>query len=218
MMNEMPHGSERHVRKKLTLAPFILGLGLLMWLSTLGGSWAMPQSAPLLELPTGCISGHFMVGGAQTVGSTIPVPCLPYTIYLELIEQELEAASQNVLLSETIPIAADEYGQFEYCGIPPGTYTVIMRGFNTLANMRIHIYVPPGGVAAVDFGVLTPGDASGNNAVDILDYSILAMIYGDCSGPPDWDRRADFDCSGCVDILDYSLLATHYGETGDTAP
>jgi hypothetical protein len=44
------------------------------------------------------------------------------------------------------------------------------------------------------------------------------MIYTECSGSPDWDRRADFDCSACVDILDYSLLATHYGKTGDVAP
>jgi len=172
----------------------------------------------LTPIPTGCISGYVIVGGAQTGGRTIPVSCLPYTIYLELIEQELGGASLSILSSETIPLTADEYGHFEYCGIPPGTYTVIVRGFNTLASLRTDIYVPPGGVAAVDFGKLTPGDASGNNAVDILDYSILAMTYGECSGPPDWDCRADFDCSGCVDILDYSLLATHYGQTGDVAP
>ncbi|HUT15106.1 MAG TPA: hypothetical protein VMY98_02555 [Anaerolineae bacterium] len=205
----------RRVNKPM-LVLFMLGFCLLMWLSSLGGSWAMPRSAA--DLPTGCLSGYVIVGGAQTVGSTIPVPCHPYTIYIELIEQELESASQDLPLSETIPLAADEYGRFEYCGIPPGTYSVIVRGFNTLGNLRMDIYVPPDGIAVVDFGTLTPGDANGNNTVDILDYSILAMIYGDCSGPPDWDRRPDFDCSGCVGILDYSLLAAHYGWTGDAIP
>jgi hypothetical protein len=70
------------------------------------------------------------------VGGTIPVPCQPYTISLQFVEQD-------VLSSETVPVAAGEYGHFEYCGIPPGTYTMVVRGFNTLANLRADIHVPP---------------------------------------------------------------------------
>ncbi|MBC7232386.1 MAG: hypothetical protein H5T68_03980 [Chloroflexi bacterium] len=212
-MNREIMDSEQRTRTRSKFVFLIGGLVLLLWLASLGGSWAMPGNAAFLQ--SGCIYGTIAVGGAQTPGSTIPVPCQPYIVYAEICGYTIPPCT---IPPCTIPAAADQNGNFTVCGITPGTYNVVVRGFNTLANKRTGIAVPANGTIPVDFGTLTPGDASGNNVVDILDYSILATAYATCSGGLGWDPRADFNCSGCIEILDYSLLATYYTYTGDACP
>lgn len=187
-----------------------LGLALFLWLSAQGGSWAMP----LQQGTTGCIVGTVSVAG-QPSGGTIPTFCQPYTVYVEVCGATIPGCT---IPPCTIPAAADAYGVFTVCGIPAGTHSVLARGYNTLANKATGVVVPSGGSVNVNFGALEAGDASAGNVVEILDYSILATAYATSPGDPEWDRRADFNCSGSVDILDYSLLATNYGHSGASCP
>lgn len=49
------------------------------------------------------------------------------------------------------------------------------------------------------------GDANGDNAVDLLDLSILATYWGTSNG------ESDFNHDGSVDLLDLSILASAWG-------
>jgi hypothetical protein len=71
------------------------------------------------------------------------------------------------------------------------------------------------GLNEIDFGLLREGDANNDNVVSILDFSILATAFGECSDCPLFDERADFNGDGCILINDFSLLATNFGESGD---
>jgi hypothetical protein len=57
--------------------------------------------------------------------------------------------------------------------------------------------------------VLRPGDANGDERVDVGDLGILAANYGG-SGKT-W-AQGDFDNDGRVDVGDLGILAAHYGE------
>ena len=56
---------------------------------------------------------------------------------------------------------------------------------------------------------LLGGDLNGSNFINILDYSILANLYGGV------DPVADIDGGGYVNVADYSMLATNYFQPGD---
>jgi hypothetical protein len=206
---------------KLRLVVLTLGFALILWLAHQGGSWAL--SMPLPSSPTGvavagtipgCLVGHVQVG-AVINGGTIPALCQPYWVYVEFCGATIPTCGSR---PSTIPVVADATGQFTICNIPPGTYAVLARGFNTLANLRTGVVVPEGGSVTVDFGTLTPGDADGNNKVDIFDFKLLYDAYGATSGGPGWDPRVDFNCDGAIQILDFSILSTYYGQEGERCP
>lgn len=58
-------------------------------------------------------------------------------------------------------------------------------------------------------GVLTPGDADGNGAVNSVDFDILLANYGKLSGAT-W-AMGDFDADAKVTTTDFNLLAEHFG-------
>ncbi len=180
----------------------------------------LPAGPLAQETIPGCIAGQIRVGGAQGAGGTIPALCQPYSVDVQICDGTIPPCT---IPPCSVSAVADANGQFTVCDLAPGTYTLVVRGLNTLANRRTGITVPEGsgtipGTVPVDFGTLTPGDANGNNTVEIVDYSILATAYGKASGGPGWDRRADFNCNGSIEILDYSLLATYYANSGATCP
>jgi len=108
----------------------------------------------------------------------------------------------------------DQSGRFDASNIPPGNYDVRIKGSHTLANIKRNITLQPG-LNTIDFGTLLEGDANDDNAVTILDYSILRTAYGTVRGQPGYDERADFNQDGAITILDYSLLRMNYGCAGE---
>ncbi len=61
------------------------------------------------------------------------------------------------------------------------------------------------------FNINWPGDASGDNKVDILDFSIFLSNFGKSSSSPNFDTRADFNGDNKVDILDFSIILAMFG-------
>lgn len=110
-------------------------------------------------------------------------------------------------------VRADAAGDFQVCHLAPGTYDIVVKAYNTLANRLDGVQVSADG-GVVDFGLLRAGDASNDNHVDMDDFSLLAAAYGTCQGDAAFDHRVDFSGNGCIDILDFSLLAAHYGQVG----
>ena len=61
------------------------------------------------------------------------------------------------------------------------------------------------------------GDASDDDRVSGVDFSILATTYNKQTGQPGFDARADFNDDGRCSGVDFSLLATNYNRSGPVA-
>ncbi len=63
---------------------------------------------------------------------------------------------------------------------------------------------------------LLAGDASGDNKVRILDFSILANSFNIKIFEPGYNPLVDFNLDTKINILDFSILATNFGLDGET--
>lgn len=112
-------------------------------------------------------------------------------------------------------VTTNSSGGFTVCGVLPGTYDVVIKGYNTLANRANAVVLSAG--SNVDLGLLRPGDANNDNQVTSSDFSMLSAAYRTVTGDAAYDHRTDFNGDGQVDIRDFSLLATHYSQVGAQA-
>ena len=71
--------------------------------------------------------------------------------------------------------------------------------------------------AAVDFCTLLEGDASDDDRISGVDFSLLATAYNKQTGEPGFDARTDFNDDGRISGVDFSLLATNYNRSGPLA-
>ena len=118
---------------------------------------------------------------------------------------EIELSGQGYGTRQAI---TDEYGRFTLELPPWARYDLGVKGSTTLQSVRTRILLVPG-ERSVDFGLLLAGDASGDNAVDIVDFSIFRSEFGGAGG------RADFNGDGFVGIVDFSLLRMNFGRAGE---
>jgi hypothetical protein len=56
-----------------------------------------------------------------------------------------------------------------------------------------------------------PGDVTGDDVVDVFDFSELAAAFGSGPGDANWNPAADFDGNGEIDVFDFSTLAAAFG-------
>ncbi|MCA9980227.1 MAG: carboxypeptidase regulatory-like domain-containing protein, partial [Anaerolineales bacterium] len=114
----------------------------------------------------------------------------------------------------SVNATADVTGTFALSNLPAGTYTVTVKTPGYLSAAGV-VTLSVGGTSAINFGQLLGGDTNGDNAVNILDLSILAGAYNTTSGQAGYDARADFNGDGAVNILDLSILAGNYNTVGE---
>ncbi len=148
-----------------------------------------------------CLSGRVGLAGR---------PARPHTSYVLALTVNLYPPGGG---SEVRHTQTDATGHFGLCNLAAGSYDVVVKGLNTLSKRLSGVQVSAE-APVVDLGLLVPGDADGNDCVEITDYSILAYSYGKARGQPGYDVRADFDGDGANGIVDYSLLASHYAACG----
>jgi hypothetical protein len=111
----------------------------------------------------------------------------------------------------------DAAGAFTTCAVPAaGVWDVEVKGSHSLSSRRAGVLIPPA-AGPVDFCTLLEGDASDDNRVSGMDFSILATSYNQQAGEPGFDPRADFNDDGRVSGIDFSLLATNYNRSGPVA-
>ena len=104
-------------------------------------------------------------------------------------------------------VNTDWSGSFAVHGITPGIYEIKVKNFHTIQNRKLSVNLAAGN-NVLFFGTLLEGDASDDDIVDIVDFSILRTVFGSS------DTHADFNQDGVVDILDFSLLRTNFGTSG----
>ena len=116
-----------------------------------------------------------------------------------------------------IPLASynavlDANGGFTVCNIPGGVFDFQLKGAHSLSVRRTNMSVPSG--ASIDFCTLLEGDASDDDRISGVDFSLVATAYNKQSGETGFDARTDFNDDGRISGVDFSLLATNYNRTG----
>ena len=112
------------------------------------------------------------------------------------------------------PLPGSSDGIFRFTDIPPGSYTVAVKGAKWLQK-----------VAPLDLrnrsGALTlflpGGDANNDNSVDSSDFGLLIGAFntsGAIAGSG-YDNHADFNDDGTVDSTDFGILIGSFGSAGD---
>ncbi|HKL02741.1 MAG TPA: ThuA domain-containing protein, partial [Cryomorphaceae bacterium] len=112
-----------------------------------------------------------------------------------------DSGSQNPI--EAFELEVSEDGEFVLSDLPIGTFDLYIKveGFLQKVAIDIAIEAEP---TAVDFGTLTPGELSGDNAISVPDFSGFSTAYGTAEGDSNFNQLADFNCDGAINISDYS--------------
>ncbi len=108
-------------------------------------------------------------------------------------------------------VTTDDWGRFSLRDLEPGTYDIRVKNMHTLGMLKSGLALTVG-TNTIDFGMLSAGDADGNNCVNIIAFSMLANWFN-----PQSDGRADFNEDGMVNISDFSLgpqLCALWGHRG----
>jgi PKD repeat protein len=99
-----------------------------------------------------------------------------------------------------------------------GTDPVVEHEFSRVGNYTVSLNVTDNrglsNVKTADLKIVLFGDINRDNAVNILDVSLVSYSYGSRLGDTRWNATCDLDVDGVVDIIDVSLVAREYGKTG----
>ena len=91
-------------------------------------------------------------------------------------------------------------------------HAVVLKGEHSLSQQLL---VGAGSAdQVVNFGTFYEGDASGDDKVGSLDFSLLRSSYGKAKTDASFNAKADFTADGVVKTTDFSLLRVAYGKDG----
>lgn len=109
----------------------------------------------------------------------------------------------------------DSAGTFTLPYIPPGKYTVAVRGSVFLQKV-VSVDTTSGDASGVSVSLI-PGDSNGDNACDASDFGIFVSAYNSDKAVPGsgYDPQSDFNCDDKVDATDFALLVSAYNTVGD---
>ena len=160
-----------------------------------------------LSLPAGAVAtvaGHIAledIADLSAVSPNAPVGVFHIEFRASGAANVIKAADVSLT-----PVSSSPYGAFLVPGVPVGVYDVFVKGQGSL-----RVALPK---VTVNFNTPLPnitlpgGDANGDNAVDVLDFSLLVNAYGgDASA-------AGSGYNGSVDVLDFRVLVNNYGSVG----
>jgi hypothetical protein len=164
-----------------------------------------------ISYTNGLLTGTACINGALSMEARPPAPNASYVTTATLTLLAVDCPQPDIR-----SVTTDSSGHFTVCNVQPGTYDVVAKGFNTLAN-RVNAVALPSGSTNVNLGLLRSGDANNDNRVTLADLPILSTAYRTTAGDAAYDQRADFNSDGKVDIRDFSLLATHFSQVGAQA-
>jgi len=177
-------------------------------------SVADPVSIPPNTQVSGIVMRYFGTSGNATLLVSVNLqgrPARPNAAWSIPIAVTLTAQGAGTPIYAATLTSSDN-GVLTIENVPPGAYTLRVKGAHTLRNAIALIITSGGNI--IDAGTLREGDANGDNAVNITDFSILAATFGKTAATDGFDARADFNNDGVVNITDFSLLASNFGQVG----
>lgn len=154
-------------------------------------------------------------GPTPTPTETVSASAIQGSVTLQRPNQPPPSPSWSVPLTVMVggtphAVTTDQSGNFTLSGLTPGTYDISVKNPHTLRNIKTGVTLAAGTTHPLGFGTLLEGDASDDNCVNIIDFSILKTGF-----IPGYDARADFNQDGYVNISDFSLLKLNFGLCGD---
>jgi len=138
------------------------------------------------------VSGQVLFGGLAT-GIAAPTP----------IDMELRLGGWSI---GAWPVALDQYGVF-HTTIPPKIVDVSVKPTHWLRK-TVTLDARLGDVDWVPFE-LANGDASGDNAVNMLDLGLVLTNFATS------DPMSDLNGDGSVGLTDIGIVLTNFTMTGD---
>ncbi|MCA1761928.1 MAG: hypothetical protein LC664_02865 [Flavobacteriales bacterium] len=123
-----------------------------------------------------------------------------------------ETGTSNFAAGYTVIVASD--GSFSATVNESGLHDLYLKVDGYLSKVQNGIMLSAGS-NAVNFGSITPGDLTGNDAIGIGDFSGISSAYGTDSGDAGFNPLADFNCDGSINIQDYSSFSSNYGSVGN---
>ena len=152
-------------------------------------------------------SGGYTTSGAvqmQSIVASAPSQNITFTF-------RPTDGSAFLLLTASVPAS----GVFTLTNIPPGSYTLHIKGDKYLAA-NVSVDTTKGDATGVT-ATLRAGDANNDNVIDIADFGVLVNAYNSDSTKPKsgYDAHADFNGDGVVDIADFGLLVNNYNASGN---
>lgn len=106
-------------------------------------------------------------------------------------------------------------GSFYLQGVPQGTFDIFVRIEGRLQKGYLNQTLASS-INNLSLGAFVRGDISGDNNINIVDFSILNASFGLSEGDPNFLSLADMNCDGSVNIVDVSILNTGFGMSGDS--
>jgi hypothetical protein len=110
----------------------------------------------------------------------------------------------------------DDNGVFTVTAPAPGTYNFRVKNPQTLANAGTLSALErwKAGTTPVEMGTLLEGDASNDNCVNVIDFTLAKNAFGKSEGDPGYDPRADFNGDSTINVTDFNLLKSNFGVCG----
>ena len=152
------------------------------------------------------VRDNIFVGRAEPPGRPA-APHISWRIPVTITVQKLQTGEATEVVD-----TLDASGNFTLTGLLNDDYQIGVRGHNTLRTIQ---QVTIGSEhTTVDFGMLRGGDSNGDNAVTLIDFSLLVNTFGRCVGDVGFNTRSDFNGDDCVTLIDFSILRSNFGVSG----
>lgn len=111
-------------------------------------------------------------------------------------------------------VITDASGNFTITDLPPGTYTIGVKGSHTLMRVKEDEELVAGS-NSVNFGTLLEGDVNNDNVVNLTDLGLLLSSYNKGPGDPGYLPNANLNGDGYVTGYDLGLLLNSYNTLGE---
>jgi len=192
------------------------------------GSTYAVSSARIIN-DAGWILGSGVVNGDTAHGKSlllIPTDSRQMTMQISLTGRTVQKDTSGQLITRQpdgteisrapLPIASNGAAS-TIQKAPAGTYNVFAKTSTSLSKKIAGNLVESGSTLSMSLGsaALIMGDVTGDDRIDIRDFSALSSAYGTLPGNGQWNAKADLNADGAVNLLDFSILSTNYGLIGD---
>ncbi len=192
-----------------------VGSAIMLVMAISSGGWSVGAQSPL-RVPLGCPGATWMPSVAITLNVTLqrpnappPDPSWAVPVHFALYPP----GDPNTICHEW-DLTLDQSGNWSgNLALFMGLYDARLKSPHTLRNVKYNVNIA--GPMTINMGTLLEGDASNDNWVKAIDFSILRPSYWKQQGQSGFDGRADFDENDWVNAADFSLLRTNYWKSGD---
>ena len=107
-------------------------------------------------------------------------------------------------------------GSYTLSGTPniaPGAYQMSAQIQGTLAKVTSVNLVS--GMNTLNLGPFIKGDINTDNAINLVDASMLNLSFGSSIGDSNYIMLADLNCDGTINLIDFSIYNANFGMLGE---